>query len=192
MKTGATAVIYWMLKSYGAEQLAILRGGFAAWERAGLPIAEKFIPATPYKANVEFDWSWRADEITVYGIATEQIPGHLLDARPHGMFERFDNLGRALATTLPSARNLPAPPLLAALRGEVNVEDGVETVLQTFRAIDADGRNGEIVTFCHVGELGALNWFYASELAGIENVKLYPESITGWTVAGGRLSEGEN
>lgn len=192
MQTGAAAVVYWLLKSYGAEQLAILRGGFAAWERAELPVASKFLQATPYEVKVTFDWSWRADEVTVYGIATEQTPGHLLDARPHGMFERFDNLGRALATTLPTARSLPAPPLLAALRGEVNVEDGVQTVLETFRAIDADGRNGDVVTFCHVGELGALNWFYASELGGIQNVKLYPESINGWTVAGGLLFEGAN
>ena len=37
-------------------------------------------------------------------------------------------------------------------------------------------------------DLGALNWFYASEVAGIENVKLYPESVTGWLADGGVLA----
>ena len=30
----------------------------------------------------------------------------------------------------------------------------------------------------------ATNWFALSELAGIENVKLYPESLVGWSHAG--------
>ncbi|MEM6940393.1 MAG: rhodanese-like domain-containing protein [Pseudomonadota bacterium] len=187
MRTGSAAVVYWLLKSSGAEQLAILRGGYKAWEQADKRLASRPAPPRPYEAKVAFNWEWRADEVTVYGIATGQLSGHLLDARPHGVFERFDNVGKALATTLPGARNLSAPSLLASLRGEVNVEDGVETVLETFRALGSDGNTGQVVTFCHVGELAALNWFYASELAGMPNIKLYPESVVGWTHNGGDL-----
>ncbi|MEL6586437.1 MAG: rhodanese-like domain-containing protein [Pseudomonadota bacterium] len=187
MQTGSAAVVYWILKSSGADQLAILRGGFRAWDAAGLPVSQDVSSATPYAAQVTFDWTWRADEVTVFGIATDQVPGALLDARPHGMFAKVDTLGRALATTLPGAKNLPAPPLMSALRGTVDVEDGVATVVEAFADIAPEDMAGEVVTFCSEGELGALNWFYASELARIPNIKLYPESVKGWTAAGGML-----
>lgn len=192
MKTGAAAVIYWILKSSGADQLAILRGGFAGWKAADLPIASDFVRPKPYDAMVHFNWEWRADELTVYGIATGQVEGALLDARPHGVYSKVDKLGQAIATTLPGAMNLPAPPILSALKGEIDIEDGVDTVLSAFRGIEADGAQGDVVTFCHVGELGALNWFYASELAGLQNIKLYPESTKGWLDAGGQLHAGTN
>ena len=104
------------------------------------------------------------------------------------MFERFDSLGKAIASTIPGARNLPAPSLLSVLRGEVEIESGVRTVIDTFQQAQADGSTGPVITFCHVGELGALNWFYASELAGLPNIKFYPESINGWEHSGGSLA----
>lgn len=192
METGAAAVVYWILKSSGARQLAILRGGYAGWARAGLPVEERFRQARAYEAEVAFSWQWRVDEVEVFGIAASQIDGVLLDARPHDMFSRLDTVGRALASTLPRARSLPAPPLMSALAGEVEIEDGVDTVLAAFRELGADGSTGPVVTFCHVGELGALNWFYASELGGLPNIKLYPESVNGWTFNGGRLFPGRS
>ena len=192
MKTGAAAVVYWNLKSAGADQIAILRGGYKAWHEADLPVASAPVVPQPYIARIAPGWDWRADELTVYGIATGQLEGHLLDARPHKMFAVFDKLGQALETTLPQAANLPASPIMAALRQEADIEDGVETVLKAFSAFDIDGRQDrQVVTFCHTGELGALNWFYASELAGLPNVKLYPESLKGWKAAGGLLFSGE-
>lgn len=193
MQTGAAAVVYWILKSSGAGQIAILRGGYKGWHSAGLPIAEAPTRPAPYVSDTPYAfWNWRADEVTVYGIATGQTPGHLLDARPHGMFEKVDSLGKALATTLPGAQNLPAPPIMAALAGEVNIEDGVQTVIEAFQEIGVTDAGDPVVTFCHVGELGALNWFYASELAGLPGIRLYPQSLKGWTTAGGLLFEGKS
>lgn len=41
-----------------------------------------------------------------------------------------------------------------------------------------------LVAFCNTGHWASTNWFALSELAGIENVKLYPESLVGWSNAG--------
>ena len=41
-----------------------------------------------------------------------------------------------------------------------------------------------IISFCNTGHWAATNWFAMSELAGLENVKLYPESMVGWSNAG--------
>lgn len=191
MQTGAAAYVYWVLKSVGAEQLAILRGGYKAWHEQGYPAGKSFVKGKKYQANVTFDWTWRADELNVYSIASGQVQGHLLDARPHQMFQAFDSVGQAIATTIPGAKNLAAPSILNRLRGEVKIEDGVSEVVDAFLSIGADGTTGDVITFCNVGELAALNWFYASELAGLSNIKLYPESSTGWVHSGGVLAPGK-
>lgn len=190
MDTGRAAYVYWLLKSVGADQLAILRGGYAGWTRAGLYTFAGPLKQSPYTAELELSWDWRADSLDIYGIATDQVDGHLLDARPHNVFSRLNKLGEALETTLPGARNAPVTALMTTLSGEIDVKDGVDDVLAYFEANNAYPSRGPIVSFCTSGELGALNWFYASELAGMNNVRLYPESVKGWAHDGGKLVAG--
>ena len=52
-----------------------------------------------------------------------------------------------------------------------------------------DGK--ELVSFCNTGHWAATNWFALSELAGVEGVKLYPESMVDWANSGGALINGE-
>ncbi len=181
MSTGSAAHVYWMLRSLGAEQLAVLRGGFTAWAELGLPVVADPEAARPYDAPaLAFSAAWRSTDSEIKQMVFGDEPGLLLDARPHKMYSKVDKLGEAIATTIPGARSLPAQPIMKALTGTFDVEDGVETVIDFYRDAGALGSSGDVVAFCHTGELAALNWFYASELAGIQNVKLYPESLKGW------------
>ena len=52
------------------------------------------------------------------------------------------------------------------------------------------GAGPELVSFCNTGQWAATNWFALSEIAGIEGVKLYPESVVGWSISGGELVNG--
>lgn len=190
MDIGRAALVYWILKSSGAEKLAILRNGFQSWEKADLPVADAPFRRPPVTVDVTFSSKWRADQLEVFGIATNQIPGHLLDARPHDLFSRLDAIGHAVRTTLPGASNAPVIPLMSVLAGEVDVEDGVDTVISYLADKGVDWTEGPVVSFCDTGELAAVNWFYASELAGLDNMVLYPESVYGWENNGGRLFVG--
>lgn len=186
MDVGRAALVYWMLKSSGAKQLAILRGGHSAWAEAGLSVDAE--PRTPKSRSIKVSFSreWRADEVDVYGIATFQIAGHLLDARPHKFVSRLDKLGRVMATTLPGAQNIPASPLMSRMM-ETDPADGVAEVVSYLRENDVDWQTSQVVSFCNTGELAALNWFYSSELAGLPGFRLFPESVKGWSVEGGKL-----
>lgn len=190
MDVGRAALVYWLLKSSGADTLAIMRGGFKAWEDAALPISDTFATPVPRDGHITFADTWRADEMDIYGIATNQTDSYLLDARPHKMFARLNDAGEALQSTLPGAQSAPVNPLLQALRGEVDIAQGAERVVAHLEANDVDWTTRTVVSFCHTGELAALNWFYASELAGLENQVLYPESLKGWTARGGNLVAG--
>lgn len=191
MDNGRAAMVYWLLKSSGVRTLAILLEGFEGWELEGLPIAAKPVTPVPYDIDILFSPKWRGDELDIYGIATEQKKGSLLDARPIEKFVNLDDNGNQRASTLPKAQSSPVSPLLASFAAHVPVEDGVKSVISLLRHNNANWRDDQVVTFCQTGELAALSWFYASELAGYDNIRVYPESVTGWASHGGKLFVGE-
>lgn len=190
LSTGAGAYVYWVLKSMGAKDIAVLRGGFEAWAASGQRIAPRPSRQPAYDADLTFAQDWRALEGQVLAVSLQKQPGVLFDARPHAVFAQVDALGQVIGSTIPSARSFPAPPLMAALAGEFRIEDGIDTVIAAYEAQGALDIDGDIITFCKSGQMSALNWLYASELASIPNVKLYPESLVGWNQSVGILAVG--
>ena len=43
------------------------------------------------------------------------------------------------------------------------------------------------MAFCNTGHWAATDWFALSELAGLPDVKLYPDSMVGWSQGGGAM-----
>src|SRR5699024_1119409 len=39
----------------------------------------------------------------------------------------------------------------------------------------------ETISFCNTGHWAATNWFALSEIAGVDNVRLYPASMAEWS-----------
>ena len=89
-----------------------------------------------------------------------------------------------LASTLPLAQSRPATAIHKSIRSGDTHLAGVLSVLEQLKGANVNWENETVVSFCDTGELGALNWFYASEVSGIRNVKLYPESARGWKASG--------
>ncbi len=185
---GRAAFVYWALKSAGAQQLAILSGGYLAWTDAALPVARTPRRARPYRARITPDNTWTADFAEVSAIASGQRPGVLLDARPEGIYARRNTSGQSVPSTLPGASNSAAGVAFSSMSARADKKLGVLEVLSHLKHVDVNWESEPVINFCYTGELAALNWFYASELTGIENVKLYPESTKGWMHKGRQLS----
>jgi thiosulfate/3-mercaptopyruvate sulfurtransferase len=172
---GTAARVYWTLKSLGVEDLALLNGGFAAWQEAGLPVETE---ATEVAAS-DFEPQW-SDEWRVSTEEVEQLvetgDARLIDARPANFFEGI-MWTIADPGTLPGAGNLTydkwfegnrmvGPDEAAAIAADYGQDDAPVTV-----------------SFCNTGHWAAINWFALSELAGVEDTKLYAESMAEWTTA---------
>ncbi|MGQ9425245.1 sulfurtransferase [Gilvimarinus sp. F26214L] len=172
---GAAARVYWTLKSLGVKDLAILNGGFEAWRRAQLPVTTAVVEPAPS----DFVPTWQGD----WQVGTEDLEGlvdggtaRLIDARPASFFE---------GTRASSARP-------GTIRGAANLSftswfggNSLMPAAELNRVLEA-GAQGDAsltVSFCNTGHLAAINWFVMSELAGVENTRLYPESMTEWTMA---------
>lgn len=178
---GAAARVYWTLKSTGFTDLSILNGGTQAWTAAGLPVETEATVPQPTDLTITFSDEWLTPIESVSQVVEGEREAVLLDARPTEFFEgRTLHDAAAKPGTLPDAQSLPhsaffrpgtptlAPDMdVAALKQTLGIEDGEE-----------------VVSFCNTGHWAATDWFALSELAGLDNVKLYPGSMVEYSQAG--------
>lgn len=164
------ARLWWMLRWLGHQQVAVLDGGYAAWEAAGhasstaLPV---IIPAT-YEADLQAHLiSNKADVLA----AIEDPATHLLDALPRahyaGDFSLYDRAGH-----IPTAVNIPTAEL-SGVRGLLRPVDELALLMD----VPAGER---VITYCG-GGVAASMLAFAAHRAGITNVSVYMNSLQEWT-----------
>jgi thiosulfate/3-mercaptopyruvate sulfurtransferase len=180
---GAATRVYWTLKSLGVQDLALLNGGFTAWQAAGLPVSAE---ATTVAAS-DFMPVW-SEQWSVSSADVEQLvaddSAQLIDGRPAAFFEGTQS-SAARAGTIKGAENIS----FSSLFDNTSMKSGSDLsgVLNAASAPDQD----LTVTFCNTGHMGSINWFAMSELAGMDNVKLYAESIVEWAQSPDRPMDNE-
>ncbi|MDA8584664.1 rhodanese-like domain-containing protein [Rhodobacteraceae bacterium] len=186
MQTGQAAYVYWLLKTAGAQQAAILNGGFKAWNAADWPVALTPMTNEPITVDVTYSFEWWAEPMDIFGVATGQLPGAILDARLDSQVKRSVKTGKPMKS-MPLARFIPTSLVVENLtpkRLTTSAMDEFRSALEG-RGINLDGEM--LISICQTGELSALSWFYASEIVGIDNVQYYPDALQGWVADGGLL-----
>jgi thiosulfate/3-mercaptopyruvate sulfurtransferase len=181
---GAAARVYWTLKSSGVSHLAILNGGVRAWRLAGLPMTTEPTEVVPSEFELTFSDEWLATTEDVAAIVEGEAEALLLDARPEAFWAGNRSHGAAArAGTLPQSRYFEHAGWFSDGPAIVNAGDAR-------RLAEAEGLDGSetLVSFCNTGHWAATNWFALSELAGIDGVKLYPESMVGYSNAGHEMA----
>jgi thiosulfate/3-mercaptopyruvate sulfurtransferase len=172
---GTAARVYWTLKSLGVEDLALVNGGFTAWREAGLDVANEAGTVTASSWEPQWSDEWR--------VSTEEVEQHvasgdarLIDARPQSFFEGI-MWTVADPGTLPDAGNLTYE---SWFEGNRMVDAAAaRQIAEDYGQTDAP----LTVSFCNTGHWAAINWFALSEMAGVENTRLYAESMAEWTQA---------
>lgn len=166
---GAAARVYWTLKSLGVEDLALLNGGLAAWNAAGLPTdrAEAAFFPSDYTAQWSDEWRATTDEVVALSQNNE---AQLLDARPADFFTGL-TWSVAAPGTIHGAENIEYSSFFDGTRMV-----GADAVRAAAEA--AGYTQGTVaVSFCNTGHWAAINWFALSELAGYDDLRLYAESM---------------
>lgn len=179
---GAAARVYWTLKSAGLDRLAILNGGFKAWTAAGLPVSTEPTVPTPSTITATLAPTWTATVDDVTAASRGDGGAVLVDARPEAFFRgETKHEAASMAGTLANAVNLVHARWFAPEQTTISAPDAAIARAREL-AEAADG--APIVSFCNTGHWAATNWFALSEIAGIENVRMYPESMVGYTRRG--------
>jgi len=177
---GSAARVYWTLKSSGVSQLAILNGGVNGWTEAGLPLEQG--TQAPERSEVEISFSdeWLATRDDVLAIVNGEQDAALIDARPENFWNGdASHPAAAKPGTLPQSRYFTHSNWFSDKPVVVDAQSAKALAIEN----DLD-TGAPIVSFCNTGHWAATNWFAMSELAGLDSVKLYPESMVGWSNAG--------
>lgn len=171
---GASARVYWTLKSSGFTDLTILNGGATAWVNAGLPLSKEPVDPKPTELDITWNDAWTAETDEVANVVRGEGKAVLVDARPPEFYEGKQAHDAAERPgTLPGARNLAHSTFFRPGATAISEVKDV-TALKASLGIE---EGEEVVSFCNTGHWAATDWFALSELAGIENVKLYPGSM---------------
>lgn len=179
---GAAARVYWTIKSAGVGDVAILNGGVAAWKTAGLALSTAEPAVMPTDTEYALGAEWLLDKEGVAAVVAGESDVTLIDARPEVFFKGKKKHDAAKwAGTIGDALNLDQFSWFPGANQPGPVfEADAPAILARARA--AGWSEGEpIGSFCNTGHWAATNWFALSEIAGIDDVRLYPESLVGWT-----------
>ncbi len=168
----AAARLWWLLRLAGVTQAAVLNGGLAAWQSAGLPLE------TPLPARPTTEVSLRFHDALLASAPRESDPAwqaSLLDARAapryRGEVEPLDRV----AGHVPGARNRPFSENLGSdgrFKSSSQLRSEFVELLGQVSPVSIIHMCGSGVTACHN--------MLAMEHAGLHGSRLYAPSWSGW------------
>lgn len=163
---GSAAFVYWTLKSAGFDNMAILNGGIKGWRDIGGEMSTTPTQIVPSTISVSLRDDWLATHEDVDAVLDGTSTAQLLDARPlHQIMEN---------ASLDGSFTLDANELVAGQNAQAAND---ESIFMRIKQADLDWEFNEVITYCNNGALAAVDWFMASEIAEIPNVRIYAHSL---------------
>jgi thiosulfate/3-mercaptopyruvate sulfurtransferase len=173
----AAARAWWLLRTAGVTDVAVLDGGFGAWQAAALPLESgATLPRRASAVTIDFDPSAHLDaDALAEALAADAVV--LLDARAAPRFRGEMEPIDPVAGHVPGARNRPYTDNLdAAGRFKAPAELAAEFAALTDRRPPA-----EVVHMCGSGVTACHN-VLAMTHAGLAGSRLFAPSWSGWIV----------
>lgn len=174
---GASARVYWTLKTLGLKELSIVNGGMKAWADAKLPQDNAAVKIAASNWQPQLDSSLIATREDIRK-NLDLSNAALVDSRPDAFYQGKTRAPAAkLSGTLPGAQQLDFNQWFVP-----GTSTFVDTATAKQIAAKVKRQQGQdMVAFCNTGHWAATDWFGLSEVAGLPNVKLYAGSMVDWT-----------
>lgn len=185
IETAMAARLYYTLKYYGHNQVAILDGGTAAWLQSGRKV--KFGRSNSKRGNFTAKTGHSEMVATMDDVKTLSESGkdQLLDIRePAG----FLGVSRNIAGVdlqwhghIPGSKNVPMT-LLSNDVGPAAYLFDKDTLQQSLSLMGASPDSPTTV-YCNTGVMASVGWFVLSEILGNDKVRLYDGSMQEWALS---------
>ena len=168
-RLGFAARLWWLLRYMGHDQVALLNGGWAAWQAAGYPVTD-VLPPTPqsgtFVPQLRSDWWVDIDTLKQRkDVAGVVVVDSRESDRYFGKREPID----PLAGHIPGAVNYPWQEVTDA-------QGYLHPIAQQQRWVDIT-KETEVIVYCGSGVTACVN-LLSLEVAGIHSAKLY---VGGWS-----------
>jgi thiosulfate/3-mercaptopyruvate sulfurtransferase len=167
---GGAARLWWLLRHFGHENVAVLDGGLRGWREGGGHVDD--LPPRPWPSGDPFVPRVRRGDVADASELEARLEDPslvLVDARAAERFRGELEPVDPVAGHIPGARSVPSPVVAPSGRFRPAAE---------LRAALAPGEGQELVAYCGSG-LTASTLVLAAELAGLE-ARLYPGSWSDW------------
>lgn len=168
------ARIWWMLRSFGFENAAVLDGGWTEWEAKGLPTSTEAPQYPPANFVAEPRSGLIASQQEVLE-AIENPNACLINALDPDEFagrppQRYARPGR-----IPGSVNVPFPTTVDVDTQQYAPDDELKDTLEEVGALNKD----RVIAYCG-GGIAACSTAFLMTRAGVKNVAVYDGSMTEW------------
>jgi thiosulfate/3-mercaptopyruvate sulfurtransferase len=172
--SGAYAArLWWLLRAVGHQRVALLDGGWAAWQAAGGPYTDALPSAGGRPVQLSSGTGW---------VTTEQVECHLgstdfllVDARSQERFAGLKEPIDPVAGHVPGALNFPFEQNL----GSAGVFRRPQDLRELWRGFLQGRPPASVVHMCGSGVTACHN-LLAMEVAGLHGSRLYVGSWSEW------------
>lgn len=165
---------WWMLRAFGVQNVSILAGGLAEWQRDEYPLVAGDVSLPEGEFEVKFDDTLikRLPEVL---LASHEKTAQLVDARPAARFNAEADEPRPGLKRghIPGALNVPWTDLV--IKGQLKTTDELQAV---FRRQGVD-LTQPIIASCGSGVTAAVVMLALATL-GVQETKLYDGSWSEW------------
>jgi thiosulfate/3-mercaptopyruvate sulfurtransferase len=163
--------LWWLLRYLGHEQVAVLDGGFAGWQKSGYPVSE-IIPPSQVGKFIRQIQAHKVVDYTYVKNRQDRPDVVVVDARESDRYRGEREPIDKIAGHIPGAVNYPWT--------EVTDTNGFllsqSEQQQRWQELDTDK---EILVYCGSGVTACVN-LLSLEIAGISKGKLYAGSWSDW------------
>jgi len=180
--TSATR-LYWSLKYFGQDNMAILDGGMTQWLKDGGQVTTQITNTKKgnWVATTERNSILATSEDVKKALNNDKV--QLIDTRPVSQYIGTYKKSYVFAKGhIPGAINMPTE-LITGPNGKAKFTSTAD-IKKISKLLNIDD-NKNIITYCNSGHLATGSWFLYSEVLGKKNVKMYDGSMHEWTTENG-------
>jgi thiosulfate/3-mercaptopyruvate sulfurtransferase len=166
--------VWWMLRAFGFEQVAVLNGGWKKWTSEGRPVstAPPTYPAAQFVARPRPELIATKDEVLD---AIDQQSTCLINALDPDEYAGRGPVRYGRPGHIPSSVNVS---FLSVLDPETNAYRNPERLRDQFNQVGALHKD-RVITYCG-GAIAACSDAFVLTLLGVDNVAVYDGSMTEW------------
>lgn len=172
--------LYWSLKVYGEDKLAVLDGGIAGWLAEGREVSTAAVPAVAgsWKASSERTQLLAgSDDVAAAAGAKVQ----LVDGRPLPQYYGLAKRDYVAGFGHVDGAHVLAPELLTRSANGALYFLPAKTYEALLKANGIEP-GAPAISYCNSGHLASGPWFVMSEIVGNKSTRLYDGSLYLWTL----------
>jgi len=172
--------LYWQIKYYGHDNVAILDGGVAEWLLQENPASIAISQVKPGNWQATAERSSLLASSDEVAAAIENGDSQLVDSRSLDFYLGVNKQPYVRKKGhIPGAKVFPNDLITRATAGAVFTDSDDLQQMAEQLGIDT---GGAIITYCNSGQLASASWFVFSELLGNDRAKLYDGSMHEWAL----------